>query len=227
MSSQFVNNAVLQAGQPVTIWGSTRKWAGRRFPGRGQGRDQVQLAGVEKIIPVTPDMKEWQVTVPAMKASSEPQTLKVSFTIDGEPVHERVITNIVFGDVWYVAAPDGRFNAPAAKSAGAGADDDTQTPKATGTIFPAASVWPLPPHRNPRFASIWKDAEGFAAALGQRIAAKTGQPVGIVFMQSAGRRRREGCGVETLDRRRGPQPRAELDGGLRTTGEHPSRHQAV
>jgi len=35
-----------------------------------------------------------------------------------------------------------------------------------------------------RFASFWKDAEGLAAAFGHGIAAKTKNPVGIIFMQS-------------------------------------------
>ena len=36
------------------------------------------------------------------------------------------------------------------------------------------------------YASKWEDASGdLAGVLGRRIAAKTGKPVGIVFMQSA------------------------------------------
>ena len=35
-----------------------------------------------------------------------------------------------------------------------------------------------------RFASLWEDADGFAAALGNKIGSKTGRPVGIIFMQS-------------------------------------------
>ena len=35
-----------------------------------------------------------------------------------------------------------------------------------------------------RYASYWTDASGFAAALGHSIAARTGRPVGIIFMQS-------------------------------------------
>ena len=65
----------------------------------------VRFNGVEKTIPVTPGMREWAVTVPAMPASAAPKTLRVSFSIDGELAHERVSTNIVIGDVWYVAAP--------------------------------------------------------------------------------------------------------------------------
>ena len=63
------------------------------------------FAGIEKTIPVTPGMKEWSITLPPMKASAEPKTLKVSMTIDGKLAHERIAEGIVFGDVWYVAAP--------------------------------------------------------------------------------------------------------------------------
>ncbi|NIP93345.1 MAG: hypothetical protein GWO24_07775, partial [Akkermansiaceae bacterium] len=35
-----------------------------------------------------------------------------------------------------------------------------------------------------RFASEWTDAEGLAGAIGHRIGSQSGQPVGIVFMQS-------------------------------------------
>ena len=40
------------------------------------------------------------------------------------------------------------------------------------------------PKADNRFASYWKDAEGLAAAFGHGIAAKTKNPVGIIFMQS-------------------------------------------
>ncbi len=186
LSSQFVNNAVLQAGQPVTIWGAARKWGQwDNEPALGKAEIKFSFAGVEKTIPVTPEMREWQVTLPAMKASAEPQTLKVSFTIDGELAHERVITNIVFGDVWYVAAPASNFAGPAGKPEGIvrmmarnAKGDRSDRPRRYSV---STSVTP-----ENRFASNWVDAEGFAAKLGQRIAAKTGQPVGIVFMQSAG-----------------------------------------
>ena len=192
LSSQFVNNAVLQAGQPVTIWGSTRRGQWDTSPLEGKVEIKFSFApstgsgqaAIEKIIPVTPDMKEWQVTLPAMKANAEPQTLKVSFTIDGELAHERVITNIVIGDVWYVAAPDAIFNAAAPKPAGV-VRMMTRSSKGDRNNRPRRFSVSTSTAPENRFASFWKDADGFAATLGQRIAAKTGQPVGIVFMQSA------------------------------------------
>ncbi|HEX5791296.1 MAG TPA: sialate O-acetylesterase, partial [Luteolibacter sp.] len=186
LSTQFVNNAVLQADQPVTIWGAALPWAPwSDKPASGKAEVKFSFAGVEKTIPVTPGMKEWQVTLPPQKASAEPKTLKVSFVVDGVLAHERVVSNIVFGDVWYVAAPFGNFDVPAAKSGGlvrvmtrASKGDRSERPRPY-TI--STSTTP-----DNRFASVWKDADGFAAALGQAIAAKTGKPVGIIFMQSAG-----------------------------------------
>ena len=186
LSSQFVDNAVLQADQPVTIWGSTlpaAPWSDK--PVDGKAEIKFSFAGVEKTIPVTPEMKEWQVTMPPQKASAEPQILKVTFLVNGELAHERVVNNIVFGDVWYVAAPYGNFDAPAVKSAGVvrimdraskGDRSDRPRPYTVSTSTTPGN----------KYTSAWKDAEGFAATLGQAIAAKTGKPVGIIFMQSAG-----------------------------------------
>jgi hypothetical protein len=36
-----------------------------------------------------------------------------------------------------------------------------------------------------KYASLWEDASDFPALLGERIATKTGKPVGIVFMQTS------------------------------------------
>lgn len=194
LSSQFVNNAVLQADQPVTIWGSTlpaAPWSDKPVDGKAEIKFSLApsagsgQAGVEKTIPVTPEMKEWQVTLPPQKASAEPKTLKVTFLMNGELAHERVCTNVVFGDVWYVAAPYGNFDAPAVKSAGvvrmmdrAAKGDRSNRPR---PYTVSTSTTP-----DNKYASTWKDAEGFAGTLGQAIAAKTGKPVGIIFMQSAG-----------------------------------------
>jgi len=129
-------------------------------------------------------MREWQVTVPAMEASAEPKTLKVAFEIDGELAHERVCTNIVIGDVWYVAAP------PLKVSLGNKEKSTSvvrmMTRKAKRFSFPRASRYSVCVSTTPknRFASRWDDASGIAGALGRRIGSRTGKPVGIVFMQS-------------------------------------------
>jgi sialate O-acetylesterase len=186
LSSQFVDNAVLQADQPVSIWGSTlpaAPWSDK--PVDGKAEIQFSFAGVEKTIPVTPDMKEWKVTLSPQKASAEPKTLKVTFLVNGELAHERVVNNIVFGDVWYVAAPYGRFDAPAPKSEGLVRMMD-RSAKGDRSDRPRPYTVSTSTTPGNKYTSAWKDAEGFAATLGHAIAAKTGKPVGIIFMQSAG-----------------------------------------
>jgi len=183
LSTQFRDNAVFQAGTPVTIWGAAvHDWG---YEAAGEAVIKFSFAGVEQTIPVTPGMKEWQVTVPAMEASAEPKTLKVTFEIDGELVHERVCENIVIGDVWYVAAPPLKV----------GADIKEKSPSVVRMITrkakrfnsPRASRFSVCVSTTPknRFACEWVDASGIAGALGHRIGSKTGKPVGIVFMQTA------------------------------------------
>jgi sialate O-acetylesterase len=188
LSQQFEDNAVLQAGKPVTIWGSTRKFGEwQAEPEKGDCKVDFEFGDIKKTISVTPDMKEWQVTLPPMKAGATPYTLKAHFTINGEVVHDRVATNIVFGDVWYVGAPAGKFNVPEIKPSGqiVRMIANESMREGTGAPWRFSVATSRAKRRNDnRFASYWKDATGLAAALGHGIAAKTGQPVGIIFMQS-------------------------------------------
>jgi hypothetical protein len=184
LSTQFRDNAVLQADTPVTFWGSAvnNEWMAE-VPGEKEIR--FSFNGTEKTIPVTADMKEWQITVPAMPASAEPKTLKVIFTVGGEPAHEHIAENMIVGDVWYVAAPASLPKMEVTeksanpvrmmlrKAKGSNADKPRRFSVATSTT-----------PKN-RFASLWEDADGFAAALGNRLAAKSGRPVGIILMQSS------------------------------------------
>ena len=199
LSTQFRANAVLQAETPITFWGSVLHDYG--YEAKGEAVIKFSFAGIEKTIPVKDDSpnivelapgesrypgsaKEWRVTVPPMKASAEPKTLKVTFLIDGEVAHERVCENIVFGDVWFMAAPPGKFEIPAdGESSGL---VRMMTRKAKRFTSPSTSRYSVCVSRTPlnRFASEWTDATGIAAALGHRIAGKTGKPVGIIFMQS-------------------------------------------
>jgi sialate O-acetylesterase len=183
-STQFRKNAVLQADVPVTIWGSAiHDWG---YEAKGKAEIQFSFAGVEKTIPVTPGMREWSVTLPPMKAGNEPKTLKVTFTIDGEPAREHIAEGIVFGDVWYVAAPALALKSPAAEKPSGIVR--MMTRKAKGSTHPrprrfsvATSTTPAPDNR---FASYWEDATGAAAALGARLAASPDRPVGVIFMQT-------------------------------------------
>ncbi len=185
LSVQFRENAVLQADKPVTIWGSTRNYGEwQSGPEEGDCKVHFEFGDIKKIIDVTPEMAEWKVTLPPMKAGPKPYTLKVGFTIDGELVHERVAAGIVFGDVWYVAAPAGKFEVPEVKPSGRIVRMMENQSKRDGKDAPSRfSVCVSRTPKN-RFASYWKDASGLAAALGNSISAKAGRPVGVIFMQS-------------------------------------------
>ncbi len=199
LSTQFRENAVLQADQPITFWGSALHDYG--VAAEGEAAIEFSFAGIKKLIPVKSDSphikeiapgdsryagasKEWSVTVPAMKASSDPKTLSVRFLINGELAHERVCRNIVVGDVWFIASDPGDYKLPA--------QTDTDVPvrmmtrKAKRFSHPTPSRYTVCVSRTPlnRFASEWTDATGFPASIGRFIAAKTGRPVGIIFMKS-------------------------------------------
>lgn len=183
LSTQFRDDAVLQAGQPVVIWGATRDpWGGP--PPKGELVIHFSFGDITQKIPVTPGQAEWQVTLPAMEASANPKTLKVSMTADGELVREQECKNIVVGDVWYVGASMGDITIDAGEPAPlvrmltrkAKRDSNSRPSRFSVSVSTAADN---------RFGSVWEPATGFAGALGKRIAAKTGKPVGIVFMQAA------------------------------------------
>jgi hypothetical protein len=185
LSVQFRDNAVLQADKAVTIWGSTRNYGEWQTESeQGDCKVHFEFDTIKKTIDVTPEMAEWQVTLPPMKAGPKPYTLKVQFTIDGELVHERVATGIVFGDVWYVASAPRKFDVPAVKPSGQIVRMIENQSKREGKDAPSRfSVCVSRTPKN-RFASYWKDASGLAAALGNSISAKTGRPVGIIYMQT-------------------------------------------
>lgn len=187
LSQQFDDNAVLQAGKPVTIWGATRNYGEwQAEPEKGDCKVEFEFGDIKKTIAVTPDMTEWQVTLPPMKAGNTPYTLKVSFTIDGETVHQREVKNIVFGDVWYLALPAGSFTAPEVKPSGQIVRMIENQSKRDGVGLPSRFTVSVSrgPRPDNRFGSYWKDAEGLAAFFGHGIASKTKNPVGIIFMQS-------------------------------------------
>ena len=199
LSTQFRDNAVLQADKPVTIWGSTRNFGEwQSAPEEGDCKVHFEFGDIKKTIAVTPEMAEWKVTLPLMKAGTKPYTLKVGFTIDGELVQERVATGIVFGDVWYVGAPalarNVKWKMPEVKPSGKIVRMMANQSKTDGKSEP--SRFSVCVSRTPRgkkkegrkipnkYASYWKDASGLAAVIGNSISAKTGRPVGIIFMQN-------------------------------------------
>jgi len=183
LSTQFRDNAVFQAGVPVTIWGSAiHDWG---HEADGEAAIQFSFAGIEKSIPVTPGMKEWQVVLPPMEPSAEPKTLKVTFTIDGELIHERIVKNILIGDVWYVATPSLDLNVtgkPDSKSIVRVMQRKSKDGTADRPRRFSVCVSTTPENR---FASLWEDADGAILALGQGLAAQSGNPVGIIIMQGS------------------------------------------
>jgi hypothetical protein len=106
-------------------------------------------------------------------------------TADGELVREQVCKNIVLGDVWYVGAsmPEIAIDAgqpePLVRMLTRRAKRDSNPRPSRFSVSVSTAA-------DNRFGSVWEPATGFAGALGKKIAAKTGKPVGIVFMQVAG-----------------------------------------
>lgn len=182
LSTQFRDNAVLQADQPVTIWGA----AVPQYVPHVAGKKVIHFSfdGIEKTIPLHEGMKNWKVTLPTMQASAEPKTLKVSLTVDGELAHERVIENIIIGDVWYVAGQEGQhIEAIDGPDSGPIRMIARQAKVVkTNRVRPYSVAVSTSPKT--RFSSYWgkpTDA-GFAADLAKAIHAKTGRPVGIIYM---------------------------------------------
>lgn len=191
---QFRENGVLQAGVPITFWGSTRKYGEQGGRATGKAEVHFEFGDIKKILPVNPDVDGWNLTIDPLEATSKPRTLTVRFMVDGELYHERIVPGIVVGDVWYVAgsdevAPEKSNNSrkDGEVTSKANADDPiirmiTNESKRYAKNTP--SRYSVAVSRTPktRFASYWKPATGFAAALGEAIHAKTGHPVGIILM---------------------------------------------
>ena len=187
LSSQFRNNAILQADMPIPIFGSAVVWPGHPPDYEGQAEIRFEFAGIRKTIPVTRDMQEWSVTVPAMPANKEPQTLRVSFHIDGKLIHERVCENILIGDVWYVASPmfDKKTPPFAVENSGQTVRVMTRKAKRSSANSPARFSVSTSFGIDTRFSSLWEDATNdFASAIGHRLAKHSGRPTGVIHMTS-------------------------------------------
>ena len=187
LSQQFRDHAILQADMPVRIFGSAVVWPGHPPDYEGEAEIRFEFAGIRQVIPVPKDMQEWSVTVPPMPASSEPKTLKVSFHVDGRLIHERVCRNILIGDVWYVATPPFGKEVPSFGIPDSGQVVRVMTRKAKRSASPEPSRFSVSTSFDPntRFSSIWEEAGGdFAAAVGHRLARKSGRPTGVIHMAS-------------------------------------------
>jgi sialate O-acetylesterase len=187
LSSQFRSNAILQADQPITIFGSAVVYPGHPPNYEGQGEIRFDFAGTQKTIPVTKDMQEWSVVVPPMPASKEPKTLRVSFHIDGKLIHERVCENILIGDVWYVATPDLDKKTPPFEVVDSGQPVRVMTRKAKRSSAEAPARFSVSTSFgiDTRFSSIWEDAgKDLASAVGHRLAEQSARPTGVIHMTS-------------------------------------------
>jgi len=185
LRTQFRDNAILQADMPITISGSTVLGYGAEP--KGEKVIKFSFAGVEKTIPVAPDMTEWSVTVPPMPASKEPKTLQVSLTINGELVHDRICQNILIGDVWYIASPILGKKTPALQIENSGQPVRFMTRNSKRASAPRPARFMISTSTDPdnRFASTWEDADAnFASAIGHRLAKQSGRPTGVVHMTS-------------------------------------------
>jgi len=201
LSSQFRDHAVFQADAPVTIWGSVRSnGIFQDQPEKGVCKVHFEFSSqagsgqsdIKKTIDVTPEMREWQVVLPPMKAGNNPYTLKVSFTVDGELVHERICTNIVYGNVFYVAASGSgiqrkfAYQVPEVKPSGQIVRMMVNRSKRSSKEFPSRYSVSTSPKPDTDFSERWEDATGVSGALGHAIAAKTNTPVGIIYMEVKG-----------------------------------------
>ncbi|MFK7789205.1 MAG: sialate O-acetylesterase [Phycisphaeraceae bacterium] len=185
LSTQFRDNAVLQHGQPVKIWGAAKRQYFPDAPGKRVIR--FSFDGIEKTIELTPEMDEWSVTLEPMSPSSEPKTLRVALLIDGEVVHERVAENIVIGDVWFVAAPKMNAKLPAAEPMDSVVRVIKRQAKRDKNTSPSRYSVAVSTTPENRFASYWEDvkADSLHGAIAHRIAAQSkGVPVGVIFMQT-------------------------------------------
>lgn len=190
LSTQFRDNAVLQHGKTVTIWGSAvHDWGAEhhaKMIGNGKAVIQFSFGDIKKTIEVKPGITEWSVTLDPMAPSDKPRTLAAKFFIDGELIHERVAENVVVGDVWFVAAMSGKINLPKAEPS----DGIVRVikRKAKRDRFARPSRYSIAVSTTPknRFASEWLDAsaKGADGQLAHYLASKIDHPVGVIFMQN-------------------------------------------
>jgi sialate O-acetylesterase len=87
VAAVFSDHAVLQRGRPVPVWG-------RASP----GTTVAVVYGEHRVDTVTDGTGRWLARLPAMPASSVPQTLNV--TAGGET---RSFADVVIGEVWFAA----------------------------------------------------------------------------------------------------------------------------
>ncbi len=87
LTAFYRDGAIIQRDQPIPVWGYANKGV----------EVTVTLGGFSKT-GVANDRQQWSVSLPAMKASTQPITLEVK-TSHG---HGKTVSNILVGDVWFL-----------------------------------------------------------------------------------------------------------------------------
>jgi len=186
LGPQFANNAVIQAGVPT------------RFYGKAVPNSVVKVSfnGVEKSVDIGAEQDEWELTFPAMDATAKPLDLHAVCTLDGKVAHERKLSNIVIGDLWYVACHEIKLpKGPGLPRSGpTPVEAWTETPQLRMLMSGGRRAEGMPMRfkmnasGNPisRFFTRWTPTIGLTRELAQRIHAKTGKPVGIVILDPGG-----------------------------------------
>lgn len=83
----FRDGAIIQRGKPIPVWGHANRGV----------EVAVTLGGITKTT-VANDYQQWSLEFPPLRSSTTPITL----TVDASHGHQRTVTNILVGDVWYL-----------------------------------------------------------------------------------------------------------------------------
>ena len=177
-SGLFVDNAVLQRGMPVPVWGTARSG------------EQVTVEFAGQRITTNAENGRWMVRLKAMPANSAPQTM----TITGDNKIE--IANIVVGEVW-IASGQSNMERTLGLAEGQKPIDNWQEEVATAS-FPMIRQFRVPnrvsaqpvadvtskwmvcsPETAPHFSAV-----GFFFA--REVHKSLGVPVGILFSSWGG-----------------------------------------
>ncbi len=183
LAPQFAHNCVIQAGSPVRVYG-------KAIP---KSVVTLRFAGFEKSLTMADEQDEWEIALPAMKASAEPHLLHVTCTLDGKLAHERKISNVVVGDVWYVAATEFKVergpgvpqSGPAPLEAWEGRNPQLRMLTSGGRrAEDMPQRFKMNASGNPisRFFTRWAPVTGLTQELAERIHAKTKGPVGVIVL---------------------------------------------
>lgn len=179
LASQFRDGGVLQADVPIRVYGEA-------VP---NSVVKVTFAGQEQTIEIGADQTDWEATFPARKASDKPLSIMATAHLDGQLIHERGASNIVIGDVWYVAVnnatmPGIPWNQAYEPPTGPIRMLQSESKKSSDAMpnrFKLATG-----SRIGRYYARWQTPQGLAKELGDRIHAKTGNPVGVMVINTRG-----------------------------------------